>query len=148
MLTIVCAFTPYTALLSIHVEPAHSGSNSLLEQGCLQVTCCSCLQWKSVTSFQTCLACISFCFKDCSSKEVLCAVSPFQRFILVISIKEHLLEVRLSVSSGERVLLSFLTACQRYMFEELCLLLAAWPLISERLQLVQNSENFSKRKGK
>lgn len=107
MLTIVCAFTPYTALLSIRMEPACSGSNSLLEQCCHQVTSCSCLQWKSVTSFQTCLACISFCFQDCSSKEILCAVSPFQRFILVTSVKERLLEVRLNVSSGGRVLLRF-----------------------------------------
>lgn len=41
-------------------------------------------------------------------------------FILVINVKEDLLEVRLSVSSGGDFL-SSLTCYQRYLLEELCL---------------------------
>lgn len=121
MLTIVCACTPYAALRSIHIQPAHSGSNSLLEQCCHRVTSWSCSQWKSVANFQMYLFGLhSFCFQDCSSKEELCVVSPFWMFILVINVKEDLLEVRLSVSSGGDFL-SSLTCYQRYLLEELCL---------------------------
>lgn len=75
-------------------------------------------QWQTFRC--TCLAYSSFCFQDCSSKEELCVVSPFWMFILVINVKEDLLEVRVSVSSGGDFL-SALTCCQRYLLEELCL---------------------------
>lgn len=61
------------------------------------------------------------CFQNSSSKEQICVVSPFWRFILVRSINKDLFEVRVSVSSGG----GDLTCYQRYLLEELCLLLVA-----------------------